>query len=170
MALSVGNNGQSTAYSGVLSGSGSLVKIGAGLLTLNGPDTYAGGTTLSNGTLQLGNPTALGAASGGLTVNSGVLDLQGQSPTCGSLGGAGGTILTSSAGSTATLTVNMAAGTTTYNGVLANGSGTLALTKNGPGACADRRQHLQRRHHGQRRHALARFQQRRQPPFQRGGC
>jgi fibronectin-binding autotransporter adhesin len=38
-------------YDGAMSGSGSLTKSGAGTLTLSGANTYAGGTTVSDGTL-----------------------------------------------------------------------------------------------------------------------
>ncbi|HEV2969531.1 MAG TPA: autotransporter-associated beta strand repeat-containing protein [Pirellulales bacterium] len=44
-----------TTYSGVISGSGSLTKIGAGTLNLTNANTYTGGTTVSGGTLQLGD-------------------------------------------------------------------------------------------------------------------
>ncbi len=53
VALRVGNNNASTLYGGVLSGAGSLVKIGAGALTLAGASTFAGPTTLTGGTLTL---------------------------------------------------------------------------------------------------------------------
>ena len=39
-------------YAGVMSGSGSLTKIGAGTLTLSGANTYSGGTTVSAGILS----------------------------------------------------------------------------------------------------------------------
>ena len=39
--------------SGVMSGSGSLTKAGAGVLTVTGTNTYTGGTTVSAGTLDL---------------------------------------------------------------------------------------------------------------------
>ena len=54
-ALAVGNNNVSTTYSGAMSGSGSLIKIGTGTLTLNGSSSFSGGTTISTGTLQLGD-------------------------------------------------------------------------------------------------------------------
>jgi autotransporter-associated beta strand protein len=45
VALAVGNNSQSTTYSGVLSGAGSLTNVGTGTLTLNtASNTYCGGT------------------------------------------------------------------------------------------------------------------------------
>ena len=60
---------------GVISGSvESLVKAGAGTLTLDGADTYSGGTTLSAGQLNVNNPLALGggtvAISGGTLGNT----------------------------------------------------------------------------------------------------
>ena len=39
--------------SGNLSGSGGLVKVGSGMLTLAGSNSYGGSTTISGGTLQL---------------------------------------------------------------------------------------------------------------------
>jgi autotransporter-associated beta strand protein len=52
--------------------SGSLVKNGGGKLTINNANTYAGGTTVSSGTLVLGNANAIGT--GLLTLNGGNLD------------------------------------------------------------------------------------------------
>ncbi|PRD40385.1 autotransporter protein, partial [Phyllobacterium phragmitis] len=45
-------------YAGVVFGTGSLTKSGAGALTLTGANTYTGGTTISAGTL-IGNTTSL---------------------------------------------------------------------------------------------------------------
>ena len=45
--------GSDVTLSGALSGSGSLVKTGAGTLTLSGALSYTGGTTVEAGTLQL---------------------------------------------------------------------------------------------------------------------
>jgi fibronectin-binding autotransporter adhesin len=55
VALTVGGNNQSTTYSGVLSGPGSLIKTGTGTMTLTGTASYSGNTTISAGTLQLGD-------------------------------------------------------------------------------------------------------------------
>jgi autotransporter-associated beta strand protein len=65
-AISIGNNNASTLYSGALSGSGSLRKIGAGTLTLGGTNTYSGTSTISTGTLALG-------ANGGITNSASII-------------------------------------------------------------------------------------------------
>ncbi|OXY58643.1 hypothetical protein P730_02225, partial [Salmonella enterica subsp. enterica serovar Enteritidis str. SHSE004] len=55
-----------------LSGTGSLVKIGTGELTLNGDNDYSGGTTISDGTLIANHADSLGT---GAIDNSGVLQV-----------------------------------------------------------------------------------------------
>ena len=69
--LTVGDN-FNTTFSGVLqngTGALALTKVGIGTLTLSGPNTYSGATTVSAGTLQAGSTTALSATSD-FTVNS----------------------------------------------------------------------------------------------------
>ena len=67
VALTVGGNGQSTAYSGVLSVNGpydlSLTKTGSGALALSGANTYTAGTTLAVGALQIGADSVYGSGS-----------------------------------------------------------------------------------------------------------
>ena len=58
--------------SGSIGGETSLIKNGAGALTLATANTYTGGTTLNAGSLNLNNASALGT--GTLTVNGGTLD------------------------------------------------------------------------------------------------
>ncbi len=58
---------------GQIGGSGGLTKIGAGTLALTGSNSFSGGTTISFGTLQIGNGGAsgtLGAAAGAVTNNA----------------------------------------------------------------------------------------------------
>ncbi len=64
-------NGSSVTLSGALSGSGSLVKTGAGTLELNAVNTYSGGTTVEEGTLVARRDGALGA--GNVSVTGGDL-------------------------------------------------------------------------------------------------
>jgi len=64
VTLTTGSNNASTTYSGVISnGSGTvaLTKNGTGTLTLSGANTYSGTTTLSAGTLNINNATAIGS-------------------------------------------------------------------------------------------------------------
>jgi len=57
--LVVGNGDGSSTYSGVMSGVCALTKAGSGTLTLNGPNTYTGATTVHAGTLALGSAGSL---------------------------------------------------------------------------------------------------------------
>ena len=58
--LTTNGDGSDTTFSGTISGSGGLVKIGEGTLTLLGNNSYTGGTLLNEGTLAVGSNTALG--------------------------------------------------------------------------------------------------------------
>ena len=50
------------SFNSVISGSGDLIKSGAGTLTLGGVNTYSNGTTISGGILAIASDTNLGAA------------------------------------------------------------------------------------------------------------
>ncbi len=69
--LTTGGNNTSTTSSGTISGSAGLVKQGTGVMTLDSStaNTYAGGTTVSGGTLTAATTEQLG--SGSVTVGSG---------------------------------------------------------------------------------------------------
>ncbi|KAG1082786.1 hypothetical protein G6F40_014997 [Rhizopus arrhizus] len=54
---------------------GKLTKTGAGSLVLNGDNTYAGITTVSGGTLQLGTLSTTGSLGTGAVVNDGLVYL-----------------------------------------------------------------------------------------------
>jgi autotransporter-associated beta strand protein len=77
VTLSVGNNNLNTAYSGNITGPGTLTKIGTGNLALSGPDSTVSGTiNINTGTLQvtggaLGSPTTTVNVSG--TTAGGIL-------------------------------------------------------------------------------------------------
>jgi autotransporter-associated beta strand protein len=68
-SLSVGNNNQSSTFSGVIKNTGgtlALTKVGSGTQVLSGVNTYSGGTTISAGTLEGG---VSGAIPGNVTVS-----------------------------------------------------------------------------------------------------
>ncbi|MEN9667559.1 MAG: hypothetical protein RLZZ326_3922 [Planctomycetota bacterium] len=120
------NRSDASTYSGVLSGSGAVVKQGAGQLTLSGTNTYTGGTTLTAGTLALGS-----LANSAVTVGNG-----------GTLGGSGslGALLTvhsggvlspgNSPGALAAAALDLQEGSTTFMQVIGSGAAAGAAGTN----------------------------------------
>ena len=118
-------------YAGNISGIQGLTKLGPNTLILTGSNTYTGSTTISAGTLQMGVANAL-SNSTPVTIRSGAaLDLDDHSLSVASLAGAGS--VTSSAAGAVILTLAPTAGSTTFSGVIQNGSGMVALILNGTG-------------------------------------
>ncbi|MEI6715084.1 MAG: autotransporter-associated beta strand repeat-containing protein, partial [Verrucomicrobiota bacterium] len=123
--LSVGALSTNSTYSGVISGSGGLTKVGTGILQLAGSNVYSGASTVSSGTLQAGGVQVFSPNSQ-VTLNnqSGVLlNLNGFSNTIGSLlggGTSGGNVLIGNG----TLTTGVDNSSTVFNGVI-SGSGSL---------------------------------------------
>lgn len=72
VALTVGGNGESTTFGGILSGAGSLTKAGIGSLTLSGVNTYVGDTAVNAGTLVVGHANAFGPT-GSVTIGDGAV-------------------------------------------------------------------------------------------------
>ena len=62
IGLTIGNNNASGSFTGLIEGGYGVAKTGAGCQVLAANNTYTGGTTISGGTLQIGN----GGASGSL--------------------------------------------------------------------------------------------------------
>ena len=52
-SLTAGGDGRTTAFAGVISGSGSFTKAGTGTLMLSGTNSYNGNTAVNGGTLQI---------------------------------------------------------------------------------------------------------------------
>jgi autotransporter-associated beta strand protein len=79
-SLSVGANNASTTYSGAMSGSGGLTKVGTGTMNLSGANAYTGATNVASGTLLVNG--SINSSVGGVTVQSGA--------TLGGAGSVGG--------------------------------------------------------------------------------
>ncbi|WP_052420837.1 autotransporter family protein [Paraburkholderia ferrariae] len=108
-------NGFDAALDAALSGSGSLTKVGNGVLTLAGSGSYLGATNVNEGTLQAGAADVFSSASS-FNVNPGaMLDLNGFGQTVGGLAN-GGTIRF---GQTAGTTLNVAGDYVGNGGLLA---------------------------------------------------
>ncbi len=125
--LTFDTSGYTVILGATISGSGGLIYQdtgGGGSLKLGVANAYTGGTSITSGSLQIGDPGALGG--GGLAINGGTLDLSGMSIAVAALsGGTAGTI-TNSAGGSVALTVSQS-GTTTFNGLIQDGAGQTSL-------------------------------------------
>lgn len=113
------NNTAATTFSGPISGDGRLVKTGAATLTLTGDNTYTGGTTISAGTLQLGNGGTTGSLAGDIANNAALAVNRVDALTLG--GRISGTGSFTQAG-TGTTTLS---GANTYSGATTVAAGTL---------------------------------------------
>ncbi len=119
ITLTTGDGGDDTV-SGVISGAGSLTKVGAGTLTFSGNNTYTGDTTISAGKLTVSGTLADTTD----VINSGTYDVD-TTDTIQSLSGSGAVELASGI----TLTFGDS-GDDTISGII---SGDGSLTKAGTG-------------------------------------
>ncbi|MEW9573470.1 autotransporter domain-containing protein [Rhodanobacter sp. Si-c] len=116
------DNTADTTVAGNISGTGSLAQRGSGTLILTGINTYTGGTTISNGTLQVGNGTTDGALGTGNIANNAALVFDNTAGTtvAGNISGTGSLTLQGSG----TLTLS---GVNTYTGGTTISNGTLVF-------------------------------------------
>jgi autotransporter-associated beta strand protein len=150
--LTIGSDNLSTQFNGVIAGSGRLTKSGTGLQGLAGTanSTWTGGTTVQSGTLAVNGDARLGQAPASPTSTNIALDggvLANIFGTALPLSTNRGIQVTSNNGGLAvhgsTATMTTAAAITGLGRITKTGAGTLAL---GGGATAVRqRQHLRRR-------------------------
>ena len=89
VADAVSGSGSDLNVTGVLagwnSGTGSLIKTGAGTMTLSSVNTYTGGTRIDNGTLSLTHATNTLDNAGAVNVNGGTLALGTNTDTVGAV-------------------------------------------------------------------------------------
>ena len=132
------NRSNDLIFAGAITGGGAVGQIGTGTTILTADSSYAGGTMIGAGVLQLGN----GGTTGGITgdvVNDGVLafDRSDEVTFASLIFGTGG-VDQIGAGTTILTGANSYAGTTTVNGgtLLINGdqSGATGLTSVASGA------------------------------------
>ena len=125
--LGVGNNNQSTTYSGSLSGPGALEKDGTGNLLLTGANSLGGGLNVAVGTVTIGT----GGSFNGTTIDvNGALTINGTVSGCPSLLMTGGSVTLNTGGifSATTASIGDGGNATFYqSGGTATVSGALEL-------------------------------------------
>lgn len=141
--LTLGNDNTSpAAFSGTISGPGSVIKTGTGNFTLSGANnSYSGGLSINNGTVTMSGTGKLEASTGALTLGGGVLDLGTTTQTIGAVSitapaASGDTIKNGSligasyAASNITGTATVSANLLAYGsaGLTKTGAGTLTLS------------------------------------------
>jgi autotransporter-associated beta strand protein len=152
------NNGWMTTTGGRITGNirnsdtgnaAGLTKTGPGMLQLTGTNTYDGGTTINQGSLQFSNLVSMPAA-GAVAVNTGTslivsvggtgewtTGTSGEGTIGGLLAGLGGQSgATVSYSGDVTLGLDVATGTQTFAGDIANVGTSLGITKLGAGTLA----------------------------------
>ncbi|TSA12003.1 MAG: hypothetical protein D4R79_08515, partial [Comamonadaceae bacterium] len=121
-------------YSGVISGSGGITKIGAGTFVFGGSttNTYTGATVINAGTVKIGANNISLAGSAFTVATSTFLDITQFNTTLGSIAGGGSILL-----SDRTLTVGADNSSTTFSGTISGatvfGGGAGKLVKSGAG-------------------------------------
>jgi fibronectin-binding autotransporter adhesin len=113
-----GTNAQTLA--GAMSGSGGLTMSGSGTLTLTGNNTFTGPTTISGGTLSVGNGGTSGALAGNVVNNAALIfNRSNDSIYAGNIAGSGGLTKLGAGKLTLTGSSSFAGPATVSNGMLA---------------------------------------------------
>jgi fibronectin-binding autotransporter adhesin len=130
-SLTVAGAGNVTLSSILGTGAGSLTMAGTGTLTLSGVNTYTGGTTISAGTVVVGNNlNALGALGAPVVMTGGTL-VTGNGFLNYDFGGTGGTLLVPAGEANSTLGSATDPAAFNFGGTLSIGAGS-AVTIEAP--------------------------------------
>ena len=101
-------DGTQLTLTGIVSGTGSFDKTGAGTLVLEAANTYTGATSISGGTIAITDAAALGATSGATTINTGgTLDLRGVTGVAEPINLNGGTLSASTGNNSITGAISL---------------------------------------------------------------
>jgi autotransporter-associated beta strand protein len=122
-----GTNAADNTITGIIANSGanttlSIVKADAGKWILSGANTYTGGTTISNGILQIGAGGTTGSVQGAIANNGSLIFNRSDATTVANVISGSGSV-TKNAANTLTLS-----GANTFSGNVTIGGGTLAVT------------------------------------------
>ena len=127
--LEIATDTTTVTVSGIIGGTGGLIKYGPGTLIVNNANTYTGATTLSNGVSQI-NTTASALPSGAINFNGGTISLnvsgQDSYPNAINVANAGGIV---SAGGNNNLVTGPWSGAGTMSISIASG-GTFTVNGN----------------------------------------
>ncbi len=124
-AWTVGARNTDATFAGIILGN-SVNKVGAGTWTLSGNNTYTGATTISGGTLQIGDGGTTGSlGTANVTDNASLLFNRYDDIIVGNLISGNGIVVQAGFGTLVLSAVN------TYSGATLVESGTLALTNSG---------------------------------------
>jgi autotransporter-associated beta strand protein len=134
LTMGNGDNGGGIFYGSIVAGGGNIVlkKVGSGTIAFSGTNTYAGGTAISNGTVQLGSPNDTAVltellGTGGIT-NLGNLNLTSfEGITISNIISGSGSLTVASGTNTLTATNTYTGSTTVSAGMLAlSGFGSIS--------------------------------------------
>ncbi|WP_164483790.1 MULTISPECIES: autotransporter domain-containing protein [unclassified Polaromonas] len=134
--LAFNRNDSALNLLGVISGSGSVRQIGTGTTILSGDNSYTGGTTITAGTLQVGNGGTSGSITGNVLNNAALAFNRSDAYMAANSISGTGTLTQNGAGNLILTGASIYTGATSVNaGTLSvNGSITSATTVNSGGA------------------------------------
>ncbi|HEY9511173.1 MAG TPA: autotransporter domain-containing protein [Rhodanobacter sp.] len=119
------NRSDSVTFNGSVSGSGSLEQAGTGSLILTSANAYIGGTTISSGTLRIGNGGTTGSIIGDVINNGSLVFNQSDDLTFNGIISGSGSLAQAGTGSL------ILTGANTYTGDTTIGGGTLQIGNGG---------------------------------------